>query len=404
MPVVIAFCGLTAAIEPASAQTWTQTSATNWIFTSIASSADGSKLMAVGGGLICASTNSGATWMQLTNPAGPTSELLFVTLSADGTKIAGTAFDNIYGYIYTSTNFGLTWVSNTVPSQNLMGIASSADGARLVAVAGESTTLNIDPITTGPIYVSTNAGVTWAASGAPSNYWSCVASSADGTKLAAGMVGIGPNGNAPSGLIYVSSDSGTTWKPTCAPSNAWASIASSADGTKLAAASLVSIYTSPDAGATWVSNSVQTMAFPLLVWQAITMSADGTRLATMDLNDHLYSSTNFGASWVSNSMPQPGIALASSADGNKLAASVYNQGGIYTLQFMPNPQLNIAPLGGNCILSWIVPATKFVLQQSPDLSSWTDVTNPPALNLSNLCNEVFFSPTSNSGYFRLISQ
>ena len=40
------------------------------------------------------------------------------------------------------------------------------------------------------------------------------------------------------------------------------------------------------------------------------------------------------------------------------------------------------------MLSWVVPSTKYVLQQSFDLISWTTVTNTPVLNLTNLQNEV----------------
>ncbi len=55
--------------------------------------------------------------------------------------------------------------------------------------------------------------------------WNRIASSADGTKLAAVVNG---------GQIYTSTDSGITWTAR-APSQGWYSIASSADGTKLAA-------------------------------------------------------------------------------------------------------------------------------------------------------------------------
>ena len=87
-------------------------------------------------------------------------------------------------------------------------ITSSADGNKLVAAAGENPIVGFFPITNGPIYVSTNAGATWMVSGAPTNYWSCIASSADGTKLAAGTIGINSEGYPePSGLIFVSTDS-----------------------------------------------------------------------------------------------------------------------------------------------------------------------------------------------------
>ena len=82
-------------IDPARAQPWTQTSApvTNW--SSVASSADGGKLIAAVG-----------------NPFGPP------------------------GHVYTSTNSGATWAPTTAPITNWASVASSADGTRLVAAAG----------------------------------------------------------------------------------------------------------------------------------------------------------------------------------------------------------------------------------------------------------------------------
>jgi hypothetical protein len=74
---------------------------------------------------------------------------------------------------------------------------------------------------------STNFGTTWAPSGAPVANWYSVASSADGTKLAAVIFG---------GGIYASTNSGTTWVLTSAPASNWASVASSADGLTLVAA------------------------------------------------------------------------------------------------------------------------------------------------------------------------
>ena len=79
--------------------------------------------------------------------------------------------------------------------------------------------------------------------------WQSIASSADGTKLAA-AVGYG-------GSIYTSSDAGVTWtEQTAAGSRSWYSIAMSSDGSKLAAVvSGGSIYTSSDAGATWTEQT-----------------------------------------------------------------------------------------------------------------------------------------------------
>lgn len=78
-------------------------------------------------------------------------------------------------------------------------------------------------------------------------------------------------------------------------------------------------------------------------------------------------------------------------------------GGIYISRTMPMPQLKLAPANSGIKLSWIVPSTNFVLQQSFDLSGWTDVTDTPVLNLTNLQDEVTQSPTNNGDFYRLES-
>jgi hypothetical protein len=103
-------------------------------------------------------------------------------------------------------------------------VASSADGVKLVAAAGSGLTATA----TGPIYASTNSGLTWTPTSAPNAGWVGVSSSADGTKLA----GVVYNGN-----IYTSSDSGATWVQATAPTTNWFFVASSADGGRLVAAS-----------------------------------------------------------------------------------------------------------------------------------------------------------------------
>jgi len=61
----------------------------------------------------------------------------------------------------------------------------------------------------------------------------------------------------------------------------------------------------------------------------------------------------------------------------------------------------IAPTNGSLKLSWLVPSTNFVMQQSPDLQNWADMTNQPVLNLTNLQNEVILSPPGSNVFYRL---
>jgi photosystem II stability/assembly factor-like uncharacterized protein len=108
--VMVALGGLFCVVDLASAQTWTLTSAPIKNWWSVATSADGNKLVAVVyGGLIYTSTNSGATW---SSNSAPSKSWISVASSVDGGKLVAVV-DN--GPIYTSTNSGNTWVSNSAP-------------------------------------------------------------------------------------------------------------------------------------------------------------------------------------------------------------------------------------------------------------------------------------------------
>src|ERR1044071_21209 len=118
----------------------------------------------------------------------------------------------------TRSYSGVGWAITSAPHNFWSSVASSEDGAKLVAASGG--------YADGLIYTSTNFGATWAPTSAPSNYWSSVTSSADGTKLvAAGGLGKSPYGgdSIPSSPIYTSTNSGATWTPTTAPTSYWAS-------------------------------------------------------------------------------------------------------------------------------------------------------------------------------------
>jgi len=143
---------------------------------SAAASADGTKFV-VGLGGIYTSVNSGSTWTLRAGPAA-----VGVASSADGARLAAVTS----GGIYTSSNAGTNWIECFTNSANFYSIASSADGLRLVAVAYG-----------GGIYASVDGGVTWTQqAGAPTENWSSVAASADGAKLAAGIY------NTTTGGIY----------------------------------------------------------------------------------------------------------------------------------------------------------------------------------------------------------
>ena len=282
---------------------------------SVASSADGTKLIAaVGFGNLYVSTDSGTTWT-----ACETNRLwLSVASSADGTKLVAAGGTQIH----VSTDSGTNWTAHE-STRNWISVASSADGTKLVAAVQD-----------GQLYVSTDSGANWTARDTNRN-WNSVASSADGTKLVAAVGG---------GQLYVSTDSGTNW--TARESNrGWHSVASSADGTKLVAAVYEGqLYVSTDSGATWTARESDRR------WYSVASSADGTKLVAAVVGGQLYTSTDSGATWTACESNRDWWAVASSADGNKLIAAVsggqlYTSQGGLDLTFTPAPDGYGSPYG-----------------------------------------------------------
>jgi len=252
----------------------------------------------------------------------------------------------------------------------------------LVAVAGGGQVV-------GPIYTSANSGAMWLSNNVPNDHWGSVACSADGTKLIAVAVAD----------YYTSTNSGASWTSNSIPSVSWGAVASSADGTKLVAAVIVSgthrIFTSTNSGTTWVTNIA-----PVSRLMYVALSADGVKMVAVEQN-RIWFTTNSGAAWMSNNVTGFWHGVASSADGGKWVVVDGGPGGIWISQSTPAPQMKITPANGNLTLSWVVPSTNFVMQQSSDLSSWTDVTNTPGLNLTNLQNEVTLPLTGGNTFYRL---
>ena len=272
-----------------------------------------------------------------------------------------------------------------------------------------------------PIYVSADSGQTWTQANAPVTNWVSVASSANGSNCVA-AVESPDSSQFPAGYIYTSTNCGLDWTlMPGAPNLQWSDVASSADGTKLLATGLgpygvtanTYVYTSTNSGVSWISNAV-----PDEFWNRVACSADGRILAAVAStglfgnSGFIYTSTNSGTTWISNSVPdQNWAAIASSADGGTLVAAGSESfgsspGGIYILQTVSVPELNLAPSSNNIALSWLLPSTNFVLQENLDLNTpnWVALTNTPALNFNNLQNQIILSPTNSSGFFRLISQ
>ena len=150
-------------------------------------------------------------------------------------------------------------------------------------------------------------------------------------------------------------------------------------------------------------------------WRSIASSGDGTKLVAVSSRGQIYSSIDSGATWIPAYAPAKAnwLSVAMSTDGNNIV--VVGSDSISTLRIdtpapvpplPPSPQLAIGLSGGTLGLSWLVPSTRFVLQQNSDLGSpgWVDVPAPPTLNLTNLHHQVTLTPSLGGSFYRLKQQ
>ncbi len=368
----------------ALAQSWTEASAPQAFWFSVAASAGGNKLVAVNNvGPVYTSKDSGITWTASNAGYGHVYGQAVASSSDGRVLVVGESLVPWgTGYIYISTNSGANWTVKTQPAQDWKSMASSADGSKLVAVARG-----------GPIYTSMDSGATWSVR-ASALQWTGVASSADGSKMVAtvGDYAVGP--------IYTSGNSGASWTPVSSTTGNWRAVASSADGTKLVAAERNNrlIYTSTNSGVTWTPTSA-----PNSNWWSVASSADGSKLVAAVWQGPIYTSTDSGATWINSGAPSAmWSSVASSADGNRLVA-VVDGWSIFTRQSASQliPVLNLSLSGNNVVLTWPFYAADYTLQQNTNLrtTNWTPVPIIPTIT-SEQCR-VELSRTNLSGFYRL---
>jgi len=277
---LVAVCQGDAYYSTNSGVTWVATTS-SYYWSAVASSADGSHLVATVGtsggqtGQILTSANYGVTWS--------VSEALEYTWiacasSASGNNLVAVSYN---GYIYASANGGSSWAQGLSGPYYWTGVASSADGTKLAACS--------NPSGGGYIWTSTNSGVSgsWVEQTSSGLHpWSSVACSADGTHLVATVTGN-------SGAIYESANGGLTWSVQNTSAVNWTAVASSTDGSHLAAVydggsdtTPGYVYTSDDSGSTWL----QRLGAPSAPWTAVASSADGSKLAAAAYNGYIYTS------------------------------------------------------------------------------------------------------------------
>lgn len=281
---------LVANVPPVGALGWVDAWAVgdqDLLWQCVASDADGSHLIAgllVAGGFLgppvgrlYTSSDYGASWVER-QPAGNVNlDWSRVASDADGSHLVAGVLG---GRLYTSADFGVTWTERQPAGPadvSWIGVASDATGANIIAA-----------VFVGRVYTSVDGGLNWVERNpwggvAIDRPWTEAASDSDGSNLMVCGAGVG-------GRLWTSADFGATWierTPGGAANLFWEGVASDADGSNLIAASSVfptdlipnlagRIWTSADSGATWTER--QPYGAMDVYWGKVASNSDGTKL------------------------------------------------------------------------------------------------------------------------------
>lgn len=261
----------------------------NHRWAAVASSADGTKLVAAeSGGLLWTSVDAGTTW----EARASAQTWSAVASSADGRRLVAAVTD---GQIWISVNSGATWTPQA-QARRWRSVASSANGQRLVAATEPARNLS-GLNEKGQVWFSVDGGLHWTA-GPELNGRGSVACSVNADRLIAAEFG---------GAVWISEDGGEHWSSRGSPGT-WVSVAASEEGTTLLAApSTGSLRLSVDAGATWNPTG------PSRAWSAVASSANGQRFVAAELSGRIWISLDGGQNWDPREQDRVwmGVAMAS---------------------------------------------------------------------------------------------
>lgn len=266
-------------------------------------------------GSLYSSSNYGTTWTRVVNTtAANRSPFWSVAMSSTGKYQTAVSYNNQNSYInnayfiYTSNNFGSTWIPTGTTYKGCYDIALSATGQYQVIVQNFDTSL--DNLS---IYLSSDYGTTWNRCSALANstYLNSVAISSTGQYI---VITQGNFNKTITGNIFVSNDFGITFRVVSigAPQY-WTSCAMSATGQyQYACIANINIYISIDYGVTWTASPASLSNN----WKSITVSANGQYVVAAVNNGTIYTSINFGTTFqISNSDTAYWNCVAMSSDG-----------------------------------------------------------------------------------------
>jgi len=288
---------------------WTtrSTSALTGYATDIASSKDGSILLASTGTGVSRSINGGTSWQTMAIGNGTWAQ---VAVSDDGVYMVVSRTNN---GVWISKNGGSTW------TQTLGGVVANdfpGYSGIWTGITSDSTGQYIMVASTAGSYYSTDYGESWARSTISPTIVS-LAMNADGSKI------IGTT----STKVYISSDHGATFTLSSLTSSVkWQSVNISDDGTRIHLGSSAgrSAY-SADGGSTWTSITVPEFGTTATFIDSV-MSGDGKRLGAIiqigSVTD-LYTSQDYGLTWVVQTVPGLTLDAANRITANSNGEKMY---------------------------------------------------------------------------------
>ena len=276
---------------------WTQKeSSRSWSSISVSSTGQYQRAVVGNGvlGNIYISSDYGVTWMA--SPVGFGVNWNSISVSTTGQYQSACVYN---GNIFTSSNYGVHWVSRD-STRNWISISVSSTGQYQSAVVGFGSGVG------GNIYISSDYGVTWRSDGGSAQNWTSISVSSTGQYQSACVY---------NGYIYNSSNYGVNWSQPRDSVRNWGSISVSSTGQYQSAVVNVTpgntIYTSSDYGVNWTSRE------SARYWKSISVSSTGQYQSAVVSGGNIFISSDFGVTWSeSNSDSRSlGITYGKNASG-----------------------------------------------------------------------------------------
>jgi hypothetical protein len=177
--------------------------------------------------------------------------------------------------IYTSSNYGQSWIQTSALSASWYSVSLSASGQYQTAVI-----YNAFSGTTG-IYTSSNYGQSWIQTSALNAFWYSVSLSASGQYQTAVI-----NNNFGTSGIWYSSNYGQSWNKSTALSASWYSVSVSSSGQYQIAVYVTGIYVSSNYGCSWIQSNA-----PSGSWRSVSVSSSGQYISAVVNGGGIYTTS-----------------------------------------------------------------------------------------------------------------